>query len=127
MKANKTKHQARVTEWTGRVRKCRGSDMSVKAWCAEQGINPATYYYWEREVLSKAGGGSAKRSGNQTNAETSPAFVELPRLPEAAVNKEEVGSHGRVVAEVESAKGVIRIYEGANAAVIRALCGAALC
>lgn len=127
MNANKAKHQARVAEWTGRVRKCRGSDMSVKAWCAEQGINPATYYYWEREVLSKAGGGSAKRGANQASPKTSPAFVELPRLPEGTVNKEDSGCHGCVVAEVESAKGVIRIYEGANAAVIRALCGAALC
>ena len=127
MNENEAKHQRRVTEWKERVRECRSSGLSVKVWCAEQRITPATYYRWEREVLSKAGGGSAKRGGHQANLEASPAFVELPQLPEAAVKKEDGGGHGRVVAEVESAKGVIRIYEGADTAVIRALCGAALC
>ena len=33
----------------------------------------------------------------------------------------------QVVAELETGKGVVRIYEGADAEVVRALCGAALC
>ena len=53
-----------------------------------------------------------------------PVFAELP---EAVIHKEEAGGKGRVVAEMETGKGVIRVYEGADAEVIRALCGAALC
>ena len=38
MNANEAKHEARVAEWTERVRECRSSGLSVKAWCAGQGI-----------------------------------------------------------------------------------------
>ena len=117
MNANEAKHQARVAEWTNRVRECRSSGVSVKVWCAEQGIKTATYYRWEHEVLTRADGGTSKPEGH-------PVFVELP---EAVIHKEEVQRNGRVVAEMETGKGVVRIYEGADAEIIRALCGAALC
>ena len=52
MNANETKHEARVSEWAERVRECRSSALSVKAWCAGQGIKTATYYRWEHEVLT---------------------------------------------------------------------------
>ena len=119
MNANKAKHQARVAEWTERVRKCRSSGLSVKAWCAEQGIKTATYYRREHEVLTRA-----DRGTNYEMPEGRPVFVELP---EAGIHKEEANGKGRVVAEMETGKGVIRVYEGADAEVIRALCGAALC
>ena len=53
-----------------------------------------------------------------------PVFAELPK---EVIHKEETGGKGRVVAEMETGKGVVRIYEGADTEVIRALCGAALC
>ena len=125
MKANKAKHEARVSEWAKRVRECRSSGLSVKAWCEERKIKPATYYRWEHEVLTRAEGGMSKRSANRGTPEEPVAFVELP---EAGMNKEEdVSGKGRVVAEMETGKGVVRIYEGADAELIRALCGAALC
>ena len=124
MNANEAKHKARVAEWTERVRECRSSGLSVKAWCAGQGIKTARYYRWEREVLSKASGTLAKRGANQEEAERKPTFVELP---EAGRGKGKACGKGRVVAEMETGKGVIRVYEGADAEVIRALCGAALC
>ena len=124
MKANEAKHEARVSEWAERVRECRSSGLSVKAWCAEQGIKTARYYRWEREVLAKASGSLAKRSANEEEAERKPTFVELP---EAGTGKGKVHGKGRVVAELETGKGVVRIYEGADAEVVRALCGAALC
>lgn len=122
MNANEAKHEARVAEWTERVRECRSSGLSVKAWCAEAGIKTARYYRWEREVLSKASGTLAKRGAKPEEAERKPTFVELP---EAGAGK--VRTKGRVVAELETGKGVVRIYEGADAELVRALCGAALC
>ena len=124
MNANEAKHEARVSEWAERVRECRSSGMSVKAWCEEREIKPATYYRWEREVLTKASGTLAKRDANQEEAERKPTFVELP---EAGTVKKKACGKGRVVAELETGKGVVRIYEGADAEVVRALCGAALC
>ena len=115
MNANEAKHEARVAEWTERVRECRSSGLSVKAWCADR---------WEREVLTKASGSLVKRETNQEKAERKPTFVELP---EAGRGKGKACGKGRVVAELETGKGVVRIYEGADAEVVRALCGAALC
>ena len=122
MNANEAKHEARVSEWAERVRECRSSGLSVKAWRAEAGIKTARYYRWEREVLTKARGSLAKREANQEKAERKPTFVELP---EAGMGK--ARAKGRVVAELETGKGAVRIYEGADAEVVRALCGAALC
>ena len=124
MKANEAKHEARMAEWTERVRECRSSGLSVKAWCAEAGIKTARYYRWEREVLTKASGSLDKRKANQEETKRKPTFVELP---EAGIGKGQVCGKGRVVAELETGKGVVRIYEGADAEVVRALCGAALC
>ena len=122
MNANEAKHEARVAEWTERVRECRSSGLSVKAWCAEAGIKTARYYRWEREVLTKASGTLTKRNANQEEAERKPTFVELPQTGSG-----KACGKGRVVAELETGKGVVRIYDGADAEVVRALCGAALC
>jgi len=121
---NEAKHEARVAEWTERVRECRSSGLSVKAWCAEAGIKTARYYRWEREVLTKASGTLTKRNANQEEAERKPTFVELPQT---GSGKGKACGKGRVVAELETGKGAVRIYDGADAEVVRALCGAALC
>ena len=86
MNANEVKHEARVAEWTERVRECRSSGLSVKAWCAGQGIKTATYYRWEHEVLTRADSGT-----NHEMPEGHPVFAELP---EAVIHKEEAGGKG---------------------------------
>ena len=50
------KHEALLQEWTGRFAQCRSSGMTVKAWCEAQGVSIKKYYYWERQVVAKAGG-----------------------------------------------------------------------
>ena len=51
-------------------------------------------------------------------------FVELP-----SAGRNRMRNHGtrRIVAEVETAKGTIRFYDGADAEIIRVLCEAASC
>ena len=48
------KHAGRLREWSGRVAECRSSGISVKAWCAEQGIALKTYYNWEKQIVKAA-------------------------------------------------------------------------
>ena len=48
------KHAAMLQEWSVRIAECRSSGMSVKAWCAEQGITIKTYYYWEKRFITEA-------------------------------------------------------------------------
>ena len=123
MNANETKHEARVRGWRERVQECRSSGLSVKEWCAGHGVNTATYYRWEREVHGRTKGPQAAVKGNQGTREES-RFVELPC---AIRNRKPDRGDTRIMAEVETAKGTIRFYEGADAEMIRVLCEVATC
>ena len=48
------KHAVMLQEWSTKIAECRSSGMSVKAWCAEQGISIKTYYYWEKRFVIEA-------------------------------------------------------------------------
>ncbi len=48
------KHAAQLQEWSAKVAECRSSGNSVKAWCAEHGISPKTYYNWEKQIVREA-------------------------------------------------------------------------
>ena len=123
MNANEAKHEASLRGWRERVQECRSSGQSVKEWCAGHGVNTATYYRWEREVLGRANGTLAKVEECQGTEEEA-KFVELPD-----VRRNRKRNHGemRIVAELEMTKGTIRFYEGADTEMIRALCEATSC
>ena len=65
------KHRAKLQEWSARIQDCRSSGLSVRAWCRQEEINAATYYRWERELLTAA---------DQAPCSAVPAvtFAELP-------------------------------------------------
>ena len=48
------RHAALLQEWSARIADCRGSGMSVRAWCKEQGIASQTYYRWEKRFVTEA-------------------------------------------------------------------------
>ena len=56
MEANKStaittvKHELRLSEWSAQIESQQSSGLSVQKWCAENGINPKTYYYRLRKV-----------------------------------------------------------------------------
>ena len=117
MNANEAKHEARVRGWRERVRECRSSGLSVKEWCAGHGINKATYYRWEREILGRTKNTLATVEENRgTGGEA--RFVELP---DTGRKRNRAERDRRIVAEVETAKGTIRFYDGADVEMIRAL------
>lgn len=39
------KQEVRMREWAARIEAQQVSGMTVQRWCAENGINPKTYYY----------------------------------------------------------------------------------
>ena len=43
--------RSKLSEWSDRVTACRNSRMTVKAWCAQNGLSEKTYYYWQRKVF----------------------------------------------------------------------------
>lgn len=48
------KHMARLSEWKERIIVCRNSGQPVQKWCEQNGINPKTYYRWERLLVAEA-------------------------------------------------------------------------
>lgn len=45
--------QERLEQWSGKIAACRGSGMTVRAWCQERGISEKTYYYWQRRLFQE--------------------------------------------------------------------------
>lgn len=54
MGVRELKHGAKLQEWSARITECRSSGKRVKEWCAAQGINAKTYYYWEKQFVTEA-------------------------------------------------------------------------
>lgn len=44
----------RMNQWTEIIKECRSSGQTVSSWCAQNNINPKTYYYWLRRVREAA-------------------------------------------------------------------------
>ncbi len=77
MDARKLTHAERINEWEKQIRLCRSSGMTVTHWCETNGINPKTYYKWERVCLKEA----AERLG-YTDTKTGMIKVDPNALPE---------------------------------------------
>ena len=71
MTSAELKHRVKLQEWAARMQDCRSSGLPVRAWCRQEEINAATYYRWERELLTAA---------DQAPCSAVPAvtFAELP-------------------------------------------------
>ena len=51
---SKLNHHAHIAQWQQLVYDCRHSGMTVRAWCAKNGISEKTYYYRQRKVWEAA-------------------------------------------------------------------------
>ncbi len=51
---SKFNHCKNLAQWQQMVYDCRNSGMTVRAWCAAQGISEKSYYYRQRKVLEAA-------------------------------------------------------------------------
>lgn len=46
------RQQLNIQKWTGLIRECRQSGLTVTRWCSDNGINPRTYYHWLGKLRS---------------------------------------------------------------------------
>ena len=46
-----SKARSKFSEWSDRITACRSSGMTVKAWCAQNGLPEKTYYYWQHKIF----------------------------------------------------------------------------
>lgn len=79
MTSNELKHEAKKQEWSMSIQECRGSGLSVSEWCRQLGVTTATYYRWERELLT----GVQKNGALSSTAVT---FAELPAPKQVSCN-----------------------------------------
>jgi len=48
------RQEYRMQEWALRVEECRGSGLSIREYCEQQGLSEKTYYYWLRKLRRAA-------------------------------------------------------------------------
>lgn len=93
--------QERLENWTARIMVCRGSGMTVRAWCRENGLSEKTYYYWQRRLFQAL-------SEQQVSHKT--AFAEVtPPQPVCS---------GNVAVTVRISGAEADIHAGADAAIV---------
>ena len=110
MNSSTLKHQVKLQEWAATVQECRNSGLPVRDWCKKKGITSATYYRWERELLSI--------SGNTHGEEPAVAFAELP-APERLYCNVSEGS-----ATLQIGGGSITIHQELTPELLRAMIAA---
>ena len=108
MTSNELKHEAKKQEWNIAIQECRGSGLSVSEWCRQRGVTTATYYRWERELLT-----GVRRNG--TPPSTAVTFAELPAPMQVSRNVAER------CATLHIGKASLDIYPGCNAEQLRLL------
>ena len=93
----------RVQIWAERIAECRGSDMSVRAWCRENGISEKTYYYWQRRLY-------------QQMAYRTEAII-FAKIPQGI----QTGQCSGAAAKISLSGATIEVYPGADAQMIQAI------
>ena len=92
--------QNRLSEWAQLVSQCRGSGMTVRQWCEENGISLSSYYKWQRKVYAVA------------QAQQEARFVEVTPAQPASVAVSDVA----VTVHIGGAEA--DIHSGADAATV---------
>ncbi len=108
MTSAELKHRVKLQEWAARIQDCRSSGLSVRAWCRQEDVTTATYYRWERELLT-----GVRRNG--TPPSTAVTFAELPAPMQVSRNVAER------FATLHIGKASLDIYPGCNAEQLRLL------
>ena len=108
MTSNELKHEAKKQEWSMSIQECRGSGLSVSEWCRQRGVTTATYYRWERELLTTA---------NQAPCSSVPAvtFAKMPAPKKTSRNAAECS------ATLHIGDASLDIYPGCDAEQLRLL------
>ena len=93
----------RVELWAERIAECRGSGMSVRAWCRENEISEKAYYYWQRRLYQQT-----------VSTTEAVSFAEIPRGIQT-------GQYSGAAAKISVSGATIEVYPGADAQIIQAI------
>lgn len=107
-----TKAQQNLLTWSQRVAERRSSGVSVSRWCAEQEINPKTYYNCQKKVFAAIN--EQQKTQMEQPQELECRFAELTS-PE---------TRNDLVGAVRVGGATLEVYSRADAEVAAALCKA---
>jgi hypothetical protein len=115
--------QGRLQEWAEMVTECRNSGMTVRAWCAANGVVPKTYYSRRsrlREVLFEEGKKTGalvvpEEAALTTLSDPQPVFAALP-MPVAQTSAGNSDSRSAVTVHIGSY--AADVHHGADAETV---------
>ncbi len=92
--------EERKLKWKERIDKQRQSGLSVDKWCAQNQLNPATFYYWKDKLFPK----QLQKSN----------FSELPIQRSVAISLQVPGLHVRIGSDcpLQLRKSLFALFEG---------------
>ncbi|MDD3418890.1 MAG: hypothetical protein WCQ69_11255 [Bacteroidales bacterium] len=111
MQLQEIRKQVNRREWTQMVMDCRNSGLSIKDWCAQNGVNSKTYYYRQRRVFEAIG----NRPFERTNRAMTPATDSIEFAPLRPID---VSS---CMAKLHLSAGTLEIPEGFDPQTLRAI------
>ena len=116
MTAREARHNATLAKWKEIVISCRGSGLSVRDWCEQEGVGLRSYYRHEREFLDLV-------SAEQRGLPASHSIANSPVFAELAVPKNEIATRptGQAAATVHIGAVAVDIYDGAAEETLRTL------
>jgi hypothetical protein len=82
--------------WRGVLLEWKQSRKSVRAFCAERGLNESKFFCWRR-TIAKRDGAYAPLPRSKTGASRTPLFVPIEIKPPAAAPALEIVVSGRVI------------------------------
>ena len=70
----------RLQHWSGIIKECKESGLSVRAYCESAGIHENRYYYWQKKLREKICDELVKKNNKETGM--IPAGFTEVKLPE---------------------------------------------
>ncbi len=119
MNSVQVQHQILLKQWAGIINEQKESNLSVKAFVAQNSLSEFQFYYWKRKLK------------DAVLDEVSSGFVEIPVLPVrkdnvpvAKVSQPLLPSSNESVASISIGNSVINIYGNATQDFLKNLLGA---
>lgn len=67
MEAMTAKRQYNLQSWTAIISECKNSGMTIKDWCLENHIQPARFYYWQKQIREQLSSSLPLGQPNENN------------------------------------------------------------
>jgi transposase len=88
----------RQQHWADIIHECKGSGLSVRAYCVNAGIHENTYYYWQKKLREAACEELALKQGDATNL-ISARFAEVKLARQSSLSPSMTVSQSQICIE----------------------------